>query len=255
MTATRGIPHSLLHPITGLPLRPVGLRRDGRPILPILGGSTPPPPAGGSGSGDASGSGSGSGATGAGSGSGGGSGNDSGSDDDADPGDDDDADPGDDVAKLREALRRERAEKRAEKTRAKTLESERDNLKAQTQTAEEKALNDAKKSGAEETEAKYRPLLVAAGVRALAAGKLADPADAVVHLDLSSIELDDTGSVDPKAVGGLIDGLLAAKPYLAGTAAKRTPPPGAGDQGHRTPAENVTPGVGRLGAAYASRSK
>lgn len=36
-----------LHPLTGAKLRPVGYRRDGRPIWPILGGSEPPnqPPA------------------------------------------------------------------------------------------------------------------------------------------------------------------------------------------------------------------
>lgn len=54
-----------------------------------------------------------------------------------------------------------------------------------------------------------------AEVRAAATGKLADPADALVYLDLSKIEVGEDGEVDGKAVDALITDLITKKPYLA----------------------------------------
>jgi len=57
--------------------------------------------------------------------------------------------------------------------------------------------------------------ILKAEVRAAATGKLADPADALVYLDLSKIEVGEDGEVDGKAVEALIADLLVKKPYLA----------------------------------------
>ena len=54
-----------------------------------------------------------------------------------------------------------------------------------------------------------------AEVRAQAAGRLADPADAVQLLDLSTFTVDEDGNVDTAAIGAALDQLVQAKPYLA----------------------------------------
>lgn len=54
-----------------------------------------------------------------------------------------------------------------------------------------------------------------AEVRAAAAGKLADPMDALKFLDLSTIEVGEDGEVDADAVNAALDQLISEKPYLA----------------------------------------
>jgi hypothetical protein len=61
--------------------------------------------------------------------------------------------------------------------------------------------------------------MVEAEVRAAAAGKLADPADAIRLLDLTGF-VDDAGEIDGKAIAAAVDELVTAKPYLAANAAK-----------------------------------
>lgn len=70
-----------------------------------------------------------------------------------------------------------------------------------------------------------------AEVRAAATGKLADPADALVYLDLTKIEVGEDGEVDSKAVTAAIDDLLKTKPYLAAQGKRFQ---GNGDGGPRT---------------------
>lgn len=57
--------------------------------------------------------------------------------------------------------------------------------------------------------------ILKAEVRAAAAGKLNDPADALAHIDLSSFEVGDDGAVDSDAIGSAISDLISKKPYLA----------------------------------------
>lgn len=52
-------------------------------------------------------------------------------------------------------------------------------------------------------------------VRAAAAAKLADPADATLYLDLSGFKVGPDGEVDGDAITSAIDDLLKSKPYLA----------------------------------------
>lgn len=57
--------------------------------------------------------------------------------------------------------------------------------------------------------------ILKAEVRAAAAGKLADPADALLHLDLSSFEVGDDGAVNSADIVSALDNLVTTKPYLA----------------------------------------
>lgn len=63
--------------------------------------------------------------------------------------------------------------------------------------------------------------ILSAEVRASAAGKLADPQDALRFIDLSSFEVADDGSVDGSAITAAIEDLIKTKPYLAVQDGKR----------------------------------
>ncbi len=54
-----------------------------------------------------------------------------------------------------------------------------------------------------------------ANLRAEAAGKLADPTDALTFIDVSEFEVDDDGNTDPAALSAAIEDLIKNKPYLA----------------------------------------
>jgi hypothetical protein len=76
--------------------------------------------------------------------------------------------------------------------------------------------------------------IIRAEVKAAAAGKLADPADAYRFLDLAQFEVDDDGNVDADEIGDAIADLIQSKPYLA--AQSGTPKPrfeGTADSGAR----------------------
>lgn len=94
----------------------------------------------------------------------------------------------------------------------------------------ERAVEDARKAAREETASAFKAKLAASALRAAAAGKLADPEDAIRFLDLSAISVDDDGEVDTKDLASMVDGLLKEKPYLAGSApaGKPGPLPGGG---------------------------
>ncbi|MEU2077110.1 hypothetical protein [Streptomyces sp. NPDC013489] len=71
--------------------------------------------------------------------------------------------------------------------------------------------------------------IIRAEVKAAAAGKLADPADAYRFLDLDTFEVDNDGNVDSEEIAEAIDELIKSKPYLAAATAKRFQ--GTGDGG------------------------
>jgi hypothetical protein len=62
--------------------------------------------------------------------------------------------------------------------------------------------------------------ILRAEVRAAAAGKLADPADAHKFLDLDQFEVDEDGNIDADEVAEAIDDLIKSKPYLAAQGGK-----------------------------------
>jgi len=102
--------------------------------------------------------------------------------------------------------------------------------------------------------ARVNERLVKAEVKAAAAGKLADPADAHRFLDLSQFEVDDDGNVDAEELTEAIDELLQSKPYLAAQGGSTKPRfQGTADSGARKgnarPAQLTEADVKRLSAA------
>ncbi|MFD5724662.1 hypothetical protein ACFWMT_00985 [Streptomyces sp. NPDC058368] len=102
--------------------------------------------------------------------------------------------------------------------------------------------------------ARVNERLVKAEVRAAAAGKLADPADAHRFLDLSQFEVDDDGNIDADEVTEAIDDLLKSKPYLAAQGGSSKPRfQGTADSGARKgnarPTQLTEADVKRLSAA------
>jgi hypothetical protein len=124
--------------------------------------------------------------------------------------------------------------------------SYRDQLRA-AQAELEKLRNGAKKDGEPSAEdirrdaeqaatAKANARIIRSEIRAAAAGKLADPKDALTFLDLSQFEVDENGEVDSDEVAEAIEELLKNKPYLAAATAKRFQ--GTGDGGAARKAGN-----------------
>lgn len=119
------------------------------------------------------------------------------------------------------------AEQRAKTAEAKLAEQE---AKAAGREAEHKAEQESARVKSEaRTAADER--IKKSEVRLAAAGKLADPKDAIRYLDLSEIEVDEDGEIDTAAVAAKIDALLKQKPYLAAQGGGRFQ--GGGDGGPR----------------------
>ncbi len=186
------------HPHTGTLLEPIGYRADGSPIWPIMGASEDDAET-----------------------------DDDGDSDDADAAevvdaadDSDDAD-GETDEDSEDAKDLGDAGKQAiERMKAK-LKTER----AKRQVAE-KALSDKTGEGSDdaktaEINAKANARILKSEVKAAAAGKLEDPADAHQFLDLDQFEVDDDGNVDEEEIADAIDDLIKKKPYLAAQGGRR----------------------------------
>lgn len=128
------------------------------------------------------------------------------------------------------ALEAERNTRRAAEKRTRDLETELARLREGSMSEQEKAVEQARREAKAEASTAFNVRLVQAEVRAVAAGKLTDPEDAIRFLDLDGFAVDDDGKVDKKAVTKALDDLVKAKPYLAASA---TRPTGDADQGAR----------------------
>jgi hypothetical protein len=152
-------------------------------------------------------------------------------DPDTDPDGDPDPEGADDLGdKGKKALDSMKTKLRAERERRRTAESERDRLKAKP--AGEDGAEGAEQIRAEADRAataRANTRIVRSEVRAAAAGKLADPKDALTFLDLDQFEVDEDGQVDEDEIADAIDDLVKNKPYLAAATAKRFQ--GTGDGG------------------------
>jgi hypothetical protein len=95
--------------------------------------------------------------------------------------------------------------------------------------------------------------IVRSEVKAAAAGKLADPADAVRLLDLTQFEVDQDGEIDEDAVAEAIDDLVKKKPYLAAAAKKqkqtKDPSQGARPNAKKSASERAQARLQRMGLA------
>lgn len=110
--------------------------------------------------------------------------------------------------------------------------------KTELEKAVDRTRQETEKTVRAEERDRWLSVLRRSEVRAAAAGKLADPEDAVRFLDLDTLEVDDEGRLDEKKVAAAIDELVKTKPYLGanGTrqrtdfdAGPRTPAPGGED--------------------------
>lgn len=146
---------------------------------------------------------------------------------DADPeGSDQLGDPGKRaLASMKEKLKNERARRRELEARlaesVKPVDDGEDTPDAETirREAERKALQAA------------NARILRSEVKAAAAGKLADPGDALRLLDIDQFEVGDDGEIDEDEIADAIDDLLKKKPYLAAQSARRFQ--GTGDGGSR----------------------
>jgi len=204
----------LVHPHTGQPLQAVGFRRNGAPIWPIIGAAegdlgappVPAPPAGGPPAVPP-----------------------------VTPPVEPPAPPVEvrDPTALLNAYNAEKDKRKALADEARTANEALAALQAKVAGTEaEHAASVAAKKVQDEALDKANTRIKKAEVRAAATGKLADPADALVYLDLSKIEVGEDGEVDSKAVNAAIDDLIKNKPYLAAQGKQRFQ--GNGDGGPRT---------------------
>lgn len=114
----------------------------------------------------------------------------------------------------------ERKLRRSEDNRSRVSELEAEIAKLQGKEAEYAELQKQRESEQAALN-KANERILKAEVRAQAAGKLADPQDALLHIDLSSFEVGDDGEVDAAAITDAITDLITTKPYLAVQDGKR----------------------------------
>lgn len=136
----------------------------------------------------------------------------------------------------KQAIDRMKAERNAERAKNRELAEKLAALEAAAEgrEAEHKAAQEAQRVKDEALNAANERILKAE-LRAAAAGKLSDPADALKFLNLSEFEVDSDGGVDQAALASAIDDLITTKPYLAAQSGKRFE--GAGDGGIRNGAK------------------
>lgn len=115
---------------------------------------------------------------------------------------------------------------KAEKKRADALQAQIDSL---NKPAEEIALDKARQEGRTEAAKAADVRLVRAELKAAAAVKLANPADALAFINPTKFEVDADGEVDSDALNKAIDDLLIERPYLA--SGRPVPFQGGGDGG------------------------
>lgn len=131
------------------------------------------------------------------------------------------------------ALAAEKARRKAEADKRRTAEARVAELEAQAAKAQggEPTADQIRAEADSAATARANARIVRSEIRAAAAGKLADPKDALTFLDLSRFEVDEDGQVDEGEVADAIEDLLKTKPYLA--AQSRQKFQGGGDGGAR----------------------
>lgn len=122
----------------------------------------------------------------------------------------------------KKALDAMKAERNTARDELRGLRAEFDAFKAQSEgkAAEHQAAVEAQRVK-DEALAAANDRILKAEVRALAAGKLADPQDALRFLNLSEFEVGSDGEIDGAVIGAAISDLIQSKPYLAAQGEKR----------------------------------
>lgn len=116
----------------------------------------------------------------------------------------------------KKALDAMKAERNAARAAAAELQAQLDDMKAKAEGREaERAAEVAAQKAKDEALAAANQRILKASLRAVATGKLADPTDAQLYLDLSKFEVGDDGEVDEAALTAAIEDLVKRKPHLA----------------------------------------
>jgi hypothetical protein len=140
------------------------------------------------------------------------------------------SDLGDAGKKVLEKVRLEKkqaiADARAALARAEAAEAA---LAAKDKPAEEVALDAARAEARTEANKKANERILRADLRAAATGKLADPSNAALYINLADFTVSDDGETDSDAIDEAITDLIARKPHLA--AQKQSRFEGSADQG------------------------
>ena len=161
-------------------------------------------------------------------------------------------------AKIAERLTRER-QKYSDYNDLKAKASRLDEIEASQQSDLERAVATAKAEGRTEALATANERLIAAEARALAAeAKFRNPATAVRLLDLSSVTVDDDGTVDSDAVKSLLDDLGKNEPYLLTDEAPPVPTPGQagiGVIGNGAPTDPISADMAQIEADIRAATK
>lgn len=133
------------------------------------------------------------------------------------------------------ALQAERQARKAAEKQIADLAAQLDSIRAEQMTDQEKALAAARSEAAEaakaETAATYERRLLEATVKAQAAGRFRDPADALRFLDTTELPRGEDGVIDDAAIGAALDAVLTERPYLAADSALKWPDGDQGPQG------------------------
>lgn len=134
--------------------------------------------------------------------------------------------------------------RKAEKARADALEAA---AALRDKPAEEQAIETAKAEARTEALKAANDRILRSELRAAATGKLADPTDAALYINLSDFTVTDDGEVDSDALNEAISELIEKKPHLAAPKANRFD--GNADQG----AKGKEAGPQQLGQADLDR--
>lgn len=162
----------------------------------------------------------------------------------------------------KKALSAMKEREKAARARARELERVVAELRAaiesKDKTPDEQELDAARREAEAAAIARANERILRSEIKAAAAGKLADPEDALRYLDLAEFEVDESGNVDTTEISDAIHELLERKPYLAAQGGRVTLDTGRGkdpaagqltreDLRHMTPEEIVSAkSAGRL---------
>lgn len=144
-----------------------------------------------------------------------------------DDGDDDleDTDGADDLGdKGKQALERMKAKLKETRTKLRATEAQLAQKPADGKPADD-AIETARREGEAAATAKANAKILRSEIKVAAAGKLADPADALRLLDLDQFDISEDGEVDADELSDAIDDLLRTKPYLAAQGGTKAPKP------------------------------
>lgn len=119
----------------------------------------------------------------------------------------------------KKALDAMKAERKTAKDEAAAAKQELADYKAavalKDKPAEEQALEAARAEARTEATTLANKRILRSELKALATGKLADPTDAALYIDLDDFTVNDDGETDTDALNEAIDTLLEKKPHLA----------------------------------------